>query len=215
VHKPLHLRWLSLLLCCLAGCSTTGTCYVEGARPESLQTIYVVRRGWHTGVAIALEDWPNLEWQLIEEFPDVEYLEFGWGDERFYQAERNTSWLGIRAALWPTSSVIHVIGLREPIFDDVHADEIVAVRLSRNGLRALTKSIKREFSGERPVQSGSPLGAAPDPNRFYEARRSFYFPRMCNWWIAARLKEAGCPIQPWSVIGALRVMREARGFARD
>ena len=53
---------------------------------------------------------------------------------------------------------------------------------------------------------------APAPNRFYRAHRSFYFPRMCNWWISRRLEAAGCPIRAWTVVTASRVMREARGF---
>jgi hypothetical protein len=190
-------------------------CYDQGERLESLRTIYVVRRGWHTGVVVAKQDWPNREWALLEEFPDSAYLEFGWGDERFYQAEKNTFWLGMRAALWPTSSVVHVIGIREPTADDVRADEIVAVRVPITGLRTLTHAIEREFAGARPVRTGVSASGMPVPNWFYEAKRSFYFPRMCNWWIASRLAEAGCPIRPWSVIAASRVMREAREFARE
>lgn len=189
-------------------------CHRAGASVDDLRPIYVIRRGWHTGVAIAKHDWPNQEWGLLEDFPDSNYLELGWGDARFYQAERNTLWLGVRAALWPSSSVIHVIGLRDPI-SDAQADAVVAVQVSLAGLRVLTEAVEQEFAGERPLHTGRTLGAAPAPNRFYEARRSFYFPRMCNWWIAMRLKEAGCPIQPWSVITASRVIREARGFARE
>jgi uncharacterized protein (TIGR02117 family) len=208
------LSWAAMLFCLVAGCSTMDTCYEEGASPETLRTVYVIQRGWHTGVAVAKHDWPNREWSLLNDFPESNYLEFGWGDARFYQAERNTFWLGVRAALWPTASVIHVIGLNDPI-SNAYAEAIVPVRVSHDGLRALTEAVEHEFTAEHPVPTGSPLRAAPHPNRFYDAKRSFYFPRMCNWWIAARLKEAGCPIQPWSVITASRVIREARGFARE
>jgi surface antigen len=54
------------------------------------------------------------------------------------------------------------------------------------------------------------LRGAPSPNRFYKAKRKFYFPRMCNWWVAARLMQAGCSIEPWTVITASRAMSEAR-----
>lgn len=213
-HSQGHLLLLSgtLLLCSITGCSSTGKCFVSGALPDSLRSIYVVRRGWHTGIVVAAADWPNRGWILLTDFPNVDYLEFGWGDERFYQAERNTLWLGSRAALWPTSSVIHVIGLPAPVTGNAHADEIVEVRIPIDGLRRLTTAIEQEFAGDRPTPSGSALSSAPTPNRFYEAKRSFFFPLMCNWWIATRLQEAGCPIQPWSVVTASRVMREAREF---
>jgi uncharacterized protein (TIGR02117 family) len=177
-----------------------------------MRTIYVVQRGWHTGVVIEVADWPNRDWSLLHDFPNVDYLEFGWGDERFYQAEENTLWMGSRAALWPTSSVIHVIGLSEPITANAQANEIVAVRVSADGLRKLTSGIEEEFTGWRPIPAGPEIASARSPNRFYKAKQSFFFPHMCNWWIATRLQEVGCPIAPWTVVTAPRLIREARGF---
>jgi uncharacterized protein (TIGR02117 family) len=201
---------LALLLALSAGCSSIGVCEAD-ARQNPLRTIYVVKRGWHTGIAVAKADWPNRQWPVLSQFPEVDYLEFGWGDARFYQAERETLWLGLRAALWPTSSVVHVIGIRDPIAANADADELVDVTVSRDGLRALSESIEAEFASvsARPTT----LSAAPAPNRFYDARGRFYFPRMCNWWTASRLHEAGCPITPWTVLTASRVMREAHVFA--
>src|SRR5687768_10757927 len=121
-----NLSWAAVLFCLVAGCSTMDTCYEYGASPETLRTIYVIRRGWHTGVAVAKHDWPNRQWSLLNDFSDSDYLEFGWGDARFYQAERNTFWLGVRAALWPTASVIHVIGLNDPM-SNAQAEAIVPV----------------------------------------------------------------------------------------
>ena len=171
-----------------------------------------MQRGWHTGVLVAAADWPNQSWRVLKDFPDADYLEFGWGDELYYQAETETPWLGSRAALWPTSSVVHVIGLDAPVIASAHADEIVDVRVSADRLQTLASGIESELADDHA--SGPEIRSAPTPNRFYKAKRSFYFPRMCNWWIAKRLQEAGCPIEPWSVVTAGRVIREARGFAR-
>lgn len=204
---------ITLLSCsALAGCASPAPCYENGAHPDALRSIYVVRRGWHTGVVVAAADWPNQSWSVLDDFRNVDYLEFGWGDERFYQAEENTFWLGLRAALWPTPSVVHVIGLQSP--ETARANEIVRVRVPLQGLRRLAAAIEDEFAERRPSPEGSPLAAAPMPNRFYEAKHSFFFPRMCNWWIATRLQEVGCAIEPGSVIAASSVMRKARGFAR-
>jgi uncharacterized protein (TIGR02117 family) len=199
-------------MCALPGCATDGTCLDDSTPPELVRSIYIVERGWHTGIAIASADWPDRNWSLLADFPHSEYLEFGWGDELFYQAEPETLWLGIRAALWPTSSVMHVIGVRRPIAENFHADEVVEVRVSADALRRMAEAIEREFTERTPTATPVSLSAAPKPNHFYSARRKFFFPRMCNWWIAARLEEANCPIQPWTVVTATRVMREARSF---
>lgn len=180
--------------------------------PEQVRSIYVVKRGWHTGVAIAASDWPDRNWPLLADFADSDFLEFGWGDARFYQAEPETWWLAIRAALWPTSSVIHVIGVRSPILKNTQANDIVEVHVSADGLRRMAETIQPEFEEQHPTATPVSLSAAPTPNHFYSAKRNFFFPRMCNWWIASRLEEANCPIQPWSVVTATRIMREARSF---
>lgn len=201
-----------LLICSLPGCATDRACLDASTPPEQVRSIYIVKRGGHTGIAIAAADWPDRNWSLLADFPDSEHLEFGWGDELFYQAEPETVWLGTRAALWPTSSVIHVIGVRSPIADNIYADDVVEVRVSADGLRRMAEAIQREFTEQTPVATPVSLRAAPKPNHFYSAKRKFYFPRMCNWWIATRLEEANCPILPWTVVTATRIMREARSF---
>jgi hypothetical protein len=108
-----------------------------------------------------------------------------------------------------------VIGLRAPLPANAHADEIVEVHIPVAGLNELAHAIEQEFAGTHPVTTGASLSAAPEPNRFYKAQGRFFFPRMCNWWIARRLQEAGCPVVPWTVISASRVMREARDCAAN
>jgi uncharacterized protein (TIGR02117 family) len=213
-RKLLSLVAVLLLICARPGCATDGACLDDSTPPELVRSIYIVERGWHTGIAIAAADWPNRDWSLLAQFSDSDYLEFGWGDERFYQAESETVWLGIRAALWPTSSVIHVIGVRSPIVENIDADEIVEVRVSADGLRRMAEAIEREFTERTPTATPVSLSLAPKPNHFYSAKRKFFFPQMCNWWIASRLEEAGCPIQPRTVVTATRILREARSFER-
>lgn len=213
----LHMRTILqmaivLLACGLAGCVTGDACYTSATPAESLRSLYVVKRGWHTGLAIAASDWPNRQWSVLADFSDADYLEFGWGEARFYQAEQETWWMALRAALWPNPSVIHVIGVRQPFDAHLYADDIVEVRVSAEGLQRLAAAIEGEFTDANPVPTGVSVSYAPQPNRFYRAKRKFFFPRMCNWWTATLLEEAACPIKPWTVVSGGRVMREARAF---
>lgn len=202
-----------LLASALAGCASSDSCYEPTTPRESLRSVYVIKRAWHTGIAVAAADWPNRDWSVLRDFPDSDYLEFGWGDARFYQAEEESFWLGIRAAFFSTSSAIHVIGFDRPAPDALLADDVIEVRVSAQGLRQLAQSIEREFAQTEPTASGASLNVTPRPNKFYSAKRRFFFPRMCNWWTARRLDESGCPIAAWSVLSADRIIREARGFA--
>jgi hypothetical protein len=189
----------------LAGCSSAKTCYETAAPAETLHSIYVVRRAWHTGIIIRAADWPTPSF-LTEDFPKADYFEFGWGDAAYYQAEEETLWLGLRAALWPTSSVIHVIGLTDPLSKNARADDVVEVRVSHSGLLQLVAALNAEFAAHTPV--GRELEAAPKPNLFYSSHRSFFFPRMCNWWTAKRLQDANCPVTAWSVVTAAQVLQQ-------
>jgi len=202
-----------LLAGTLSGCASHDTCYELATPGESLRSVYVVKRAWHTGVAVAAADWPNRNWSVLADFPDSRYLEFGWGDARFYQAEEETWWLTIRAAFFSTSSAVHVIGFDHPTPEALLADEVIEVHLSEDGLQKLAASIEAEFEEAAPVSYGVPLRGTPEPNKFYHAKRRFFFPRMCNWWTTRRLQDSGCPVAAWSVISANRVVREAKGFA--
>lgn len=202
-----------LLTGMLSGCASNDACY-ELAKPgDSLRSVYVIKRAWHTGVAVAAADWPNRDWSVLADFPDSRYLEFGWGDARFYQAQEETGWLAIRAAFFSTASALHVIGFNHPTPEALIADEVIEVRLSAEGLQKLTASIEAEFKEAAPQSFGVPLRGTPEPNKFYYAKRRFFFPRMCNWWTSQRLHDGGCPIAAWSVVSANRVIREAKGFA--
>lgn len=202
-----------LLASLLAGCASNDACYEPDASQETLRPIYVIKRAWHTGIAVAAADWPNQNWSVLADFAGSKYLEFGWGDARFYQAEEETWWMAIRAAFFSTSSAVHVIGFQDPTPEALIADEVIEVHVSAEGLKRLTESIEYEFAGNAPTPTGISLEATPKPNQFYAAKRRFFFPRMCNWWTARRLNEGGCPIAAWSVVSANRIVREARGFA--
>lgn len=202
-----------LLASVLSGCASNDACYESTTPGESLRSVYVVKRAQHTGIAVATADWPNRNWSVLADFPNSRYLEFGWGDARFYQAQEETWWLAIRAAFFSTASALHVIGFDRPTPAALIADEVIEVRLSAEGLRKLTASIEAEFKDAPPKSFGVPLRGTPEPNKFYYAKRRFFFPRMCNWWTARRLQDGGCPIAAWSVVSPNRMIREAKGFA--
>lgn len=205
--------WIMVLASGITGCASNEPCYEPATPGEALRSIYVVKRGWHTGIAIPAAQWPDRHWSVLRDFLDSTYLEFGWGDARFYQAEQESPWMAIRAAFFSTESTIHVIGFDQPTPNALRADEVIEVRVSAEALRRVAQSIQREFSQAEPVVTASGLSATPEPNKFYQASRRFYFPRMCNWWTAKRLEEGGCPIAAWSVISANRIVRKARGFS--
>lgn len=203
----------AILLLGLSACSSASHCYSDADTTTAMRSIYVVRRGLHTGIALRIEDWPDRTGRLFQDFPSASYLEFGWGDAAYYQAQKKTLGVTLAAVFWPTDSVMEVIGLDALSTQRTKDYEAVEVLLSDAGWRALSASIAASFAGDTITPTGTVFTTAAGQSRFYYARGHFYFPRMCNRWTAERLKAASCPIQDWSVVAASRVMREARRLA--
>jgi uncharacterized protein (TIGR02117 family) len=204
---------LAAVLGCLSACAVSSPYDQRTARAEPTHSIYVVRRAWHTGIAVAASDWPDRRSALLAEFPDARWLEFGWGDAVYYQAEEKTIGMTLAAVFWPTDSVMEVLSLQHVRAGPGPDYESVEIHVSADELRALAAGIERSFAGETLRPTGKMILTVEGPRRFYHAEGRFHFFRMCNHWTAQRLKAAGCSIRPVPVITASRVLSEARRCA--
>lgn len=178
------------------------------------KTVYLVRHAWHTGVVIKRADLPTADWAVAPEFPEADHLEFGWGDDAFYRAPRGTVSLALKAALWPSPSVLHVVGWQGTPRENFPDSEIVEVELSPQGWDGLAGFIDRTFERDAngrlmPLEKG-----LYGDSRFYRARGKFYFPKMCNQWSASALRAAGCPITRCYALNAANVIWQTRRFGR-
>lgn len=188
----------------LAGCSGARTV----ATAERTQVVYVVRRAWHSGVAISAEDWARRDSSLLSSFPGARYLEFGWGDAVYYQADEPTSGMAI-ASLWPGATVMEVIPVRDMPAQVTGDYEAVALHVSQAELAAIAAAVEESF-----VQPVSPTGktylTAAGEARFYPARGKFHAFRTCNRWTSEVLKLAGCAVRPGLTVTAGQVMGAAK-----
>jgi uncharacterized protein (TIGR02117 family) len=192
-----------------AGCAAS-TGYRQPTDVSPTYSIYVVRRALHTGIAVPPAGWPDQAWPVLTDFPGARYLEFGWGDAAYYQAETKTLSMTLAAVFWPTPSVVEVLGTADVSMQASSNYEAVEIRVTGQQLDALAASIAASFSGDSVTRTGT-VGAYPEgQSRFYVARGKFHLLRMCNWWSAKRLEAAGCSIGHWPVLTASRVLREAR-----
>ena len=191
-----------ILIACLPLAACTGA--RTAADSERSQVVYVVRRGWHSGVALAAADWPQRDSPLLSAFADARYLEFGWGDADFYQADEATASMGISAA-----TVMEVVPLQAAPPPETGDFETVAVHVTIAELKAIVSSLDASF-----VQPISPTGktyrTAGGEARFFHARGNFYLFRMCNRWTAELLQRAGCAVSPRLTLTAGQVITAAK-----
>ena len=156
--------------------------------------IYVVNHGWHTGFVVPASDIQHLIPELKQRFRNAPYIEFGWGDNEFYQAEEITSGITLKAIFLPTDSVVHVVAVTRKADKYFKDSEVEKFCLEDLELNSLVKFISSSFFRN---QSGNLLklnhGIYGD-SQFYKAIGDFHIFNTCNKWTAKGLESAGMKI---------------------
>ena len=177
---------------------------------SATESIFIVKHTWHTGIIVernrAHEFIPVLEGI----FPASEFLEIGWGDKDFFTAEKGTSGLALKAALWPTKSVLLVSPYnRDPsaYFEDADLEKIL---LTTEEFSNICSYINRSFAidGENKlimVESESNVSG-----RFYLSSEKYHIFKTCNVWTAKALKKAGLPILPFFALRSENVLKQIK-----
>ena len=176
--------------------------------------VFVVEHGWHAGIVVAREDLPRDMRPPAEALPAGRYLEIGWGDHDFYQAPRISAGLALKAVLWPTDSVLHVVGFSEPVTAFFHLSGIVELEMSSAGLDAMLRHIAASFARDA---GGNALPIGPGlygNSRFYRSTESYHMFNTCNVWTARALRAAGLPLSSAGSLTVDALMDQVRVYGR-
>lgn len=168
---------------------------VPQERPDP-HIIYVSSLGWHTGIVVPAGSMPDSLWPEGHAYPNNSYLEIGWGDSDYYPHVGFNLWYALKAALWPTASVLHVNPVGEDVESYYTATDVVKIALNEEQFRQLIHYLIEEFELDHegsfiPAEEGRYLNSY-----FYEGSSSYYFPNNSNVWAARALKRAGFSISP-------------------
>ena len=186
----------------LSGCSNpVSAFYPPDPDRTDNKTVYIVNHGYHTGIVLPKKD-SNPYIHSFDDFKNARYLEIGWGDEIYYQAETNTLWMGIRALFWPTDSVLHVTALQTDPLTYFSNSEVVHLKLSKTGFIRLVKFIHNSFTlneKKEIIKLGSGLYGT---SMFYRAEGKFHLFNNCNTWSARAIRSSGFPINTCCIFTA-------------
>jgi uncharacterized protein (TIGR02117 family) len=179
--------------------------------PDSTAPLYVVRHGWHAGLLVRRAEAVAFGWPALEDFPDVSYLEAGWGEAGYFPDRAPGMGDALRAGLWPTDSVVHLTGFRSPPMRVFGAERVVRIDLPSDALAAVVQHIReavrvtddgraeRLQDGWYGVHSG-----------FYASDHRYHAFQNCNTWAAEALRAAGCDTNPAWALRVQNVMAAAR-----
>lgn len=169
---------------------------LPGPVPLHAATVYVINHGWHTGLVIRRGDIPEGLWPEHRQAPPGEYLEVGWGQREFYQNQEPSLLMALRAALWPSPSVLHLAGFNGPVAAQFPNSEIAAVQVNTTAMSRLVNYISDAYARDAAgniIRLGQGLYG---DSRFFAGRETFHLFRTCNVWTARALRLAGCSIPP-------------------
>ncbi len=188
------MNYLLVLVFFLSSCAMAPTDQPTVMECGAPRAFYVVGHGWHTGIVVNRRDLIEMIPPLEDDFSNGEYLEIGWGDERFYQAQTVTLGLALRAIFWPTPTVLHIVTVPDSPRRYFSESEVVEVSVPQTGYEKLLAFIVSSFG--RTSSSGTiKLGPGLYGNSwFYRAEGVFSAFNTCNTWVAKSIEATGYPI---------------------
>jgi uncharacterized protein (TIGR02117 family) len=180
----------------------------EERRPHP---VYVMRLGWHTSIIIESEHIQQ-KIPLNEHLAPSNYVKFGWGDGRYYPHENPGVGLMIRAALWPTRSVVHATGLHHPPEQVFMNSDVVLLYVSTEGMDRITDFISDRFRRDDNGHIQLSADGLYANSLFFDAHGRYYLPKTSNHWTARALRRGGAPVSPLYAFTAGNLIRQTSGF---
>lgn len=203
--------WLLLFWMVISSCNRpVSEIYPENELQRTIP-VYVISHGWHTGIAMGSE--------YLDEYlpnhprmPRAKYLMFGWGDGKYYPHPDPGTGLLLRAALLPTESVLHAVGIDAPIERYFPSSGIVRIMIHHTGAVKLAEFLVNNFEVD---ETGQPIFEADGlykNSAFFKAEPYYFFPRTSNRWVAQALRRTGYPITPFYALTSENVMKQASEY---
>ncbi len=172
------------------------------------EAIYIVSHGWHTGFVVSALAMQDQLPALKQRFKNTPYLEIGWGDKGFYQAQQVTTGLTLQAMFWSPGSVIHVVAVPLSVkqyFSKVQVEKLCLTAAQQNALiEFIANSFAKDSHGQIMPRQRGRYGNS----QFYEATDTYHIFNTCNKWVAKGLQRSGMSIDPLFKLTAGSVMDE-------
>ena len=201
------LTTLFLLKCLYFQGQTSG--FANSVKEEDkLYEVWIVQEAWHTGMVFAIDDVDPDHWPEIRNYKDRNFIDVGWGDEKFYQAHGNPVFLAARAILWPTQSVMQVFAFNTPLLAAYGRESrILRVPLTPEQFESLAGFVSGSYI---PDESGNPVTSTAygETDHYFLATRNYHLFRTCNTWVAIAFKQAGFNVRTFFVLNANQLYRQ-------
>lgn len=170
--------------------------------------VYVVQQRWHTGIVIKSADINENDWPEVIRYKHHKYVEFGWGDEAFYQSDERLIWLGARALLWPTSSAVLLVGYSHHPQHRYGADSrIMRFTMEKERFSALCDWLSASFTRDENEMLVNSNYKGYN-NIFFESTGKYHLFNTCNTWVAKLFQQSGFEVRTCFILTAGQLFRQ-------
>jgi len=173
--------------------------------------VFVVDWGYHTAIVV---EQPR-GWRLGPPGEEgAAFLEYAWGDRRFYLESDFRPHAVFATLVLPTESVLYLDGRPDPPSTRgarVTMERTIDADTLRALLTELDRSVRRTSDGSRMPPYPPAAGYS---GRFYPAYGDYLWTRNCNWWTVARLATVGLAGRAAGVVLTSQVPSRLHGFTR-
>lgn len=203
--------WALLWVLTVSGCSEP-VAQLKTDRPPSTHRVWVAHDSWHAAMIIRATDIPPETLPETRDFPGAEFFEISWGDAEYFPAPAAGISLAIKAALWSSGSVVHIVGFSGAIAKAYPNAQIIEIALPENGFRQLIGFVDDDLARTDFNKLATASPGLFSHSRFYPAKSNFSALRTCNTWIAEAFRAAGMPLRTAFVITASSLGRQLRPY---
>ena len=157
--------------------------------------IHLIKQYWHTAIVIKKEDINESLFPETKLFGNYKLLDFGWGDEEFYQQPEFDSGLAFKALFYQTPSTLRVEGIEitKQMYFDI-SEIVIRIIITKEQLEKIltfiNETVYRNNDGKPVILSEQDLGRV----KFFKANGSYHLFNTCNTWLAKCLVNAGIRI---------------------
>ena len=184
---------------------------VEGVvRAGPPMIVYVARRGWHIDIGFHVSDLEPPLAAVDQDFPNAQYLFFGFGDRR-YLVSRHKSFASMLAALWPGAGMVLATSVVTTPEEAFGAAQVIRLTVSAAQGREAQGFVWNSFVKTDGAVSFDAAGPY-EGSLYYNAIPTYSAVYTCNTWIAEALQTAGLSIHSVGVVFAAQLWSQLRSF---
>lgn len=176
---------------------------------DELKSIYLIKQNWHTALVFTASQIDTIIMPEGKYFSGYNLIDFGWGDEEFYQYPGFDSGLAFGALFYATPSTLRVEGItysKETLFE--YSEIVIKLLVDDDQLTKLNQFLSGTFYKDDAGNAVILNTRAGGKIKFYKSPYSYHLFRTCNTWIAEALFYAGFEINT-NIILAEQLFNEA------